>query len=369
MPQTIKPGLVSRIRRRLLQWYDAHKRDMPWRNTGDPYRIWLSEMMLQQTQVATVQPYFERFVSRFPGVADLAAADLDEVLRLWSGLGYYARARNMHKAAKAIVSDFGGRFPDSPETLRQLPGVGRYSAAAIASVAFGRRAAVVDGNVIRVVSRLFDFDGDTKGTKGQARIWEFAEALMPSRRCGDHNQAMMELGATICSPGESAQCSICPLRNECEAAARGTVSSRPVKAGKAAVKNETHAVAAIERGGKWLFVRRPERGLWGGLWELPTTVVNRQSARAAVRRLVAAMFDETYDVEDVPFCDVKHQLTHRSVRFVGYACGWGGPSRRRAPTPLTHAKAAVQWIDLDDAASLGIATAMKKVVASLRNHT
>lgn len=350
---------AARLRRRLLAWFDRHRRDLPWRRTRDPYAIWLSEMMLQQTQVATVIPYYDRFLARFPSVADLAAASLDEVLELWAGLGYYTRARNLHRAAKVVVSRDGGRFPDTVAGLRSLPGIGPYSAAAVASIAFGARAAAIDGNVQRVLARLFGISTDIRGTPGRTAIERLAEGLMPKKRCGDFNQAMMELGATVCVPGKAARCLICPLRSECKAHETGTVADLPRKAPGPAVKLETHVVAAITRNGRWLVVRRPTDGLWGGLWELPTAVLNGTSTTSVAARIARQTTGPGYRADRRPFCDFQHKLTHRTIRFLGHVCrGTGG--RETAGRG--------RWRALEDLEALGMSAAMRKVIAALREE-
>ncbi|HKQ50541.1 MAG TPA: A/G-specific adenine glycosylase [Phycisphaerae bacterium] len=351
---------IRHIRRRLLAWYDRHKRDLPWRGTRDPYAIWLSEIMLQQTQVATALPYYERFLKRFPTVRSLAAAKLDEVLRMWAGLGYYARARNMHRAAKKVVAEFGGRFPSSVEELRSLPGIGRYSAAAIASIAYGTRSAVVDGNVARVVARLADIRHDVRRGAGNKKAWDFAEALMPSKRCGDFNQAMMEFGARVCLPRGAAHCEVCPLRSGCKALAAGTVARRPVKAARVVVTKERHVVAAIERDGRWLVVRRPDDGLWGGLWELPTAVLNGEAPPQAAMILATNILGARCRASPKGFCDVTRQLSHRSIQFLGHRC------RATARSSLRRGRSGnSRWLTIAQMASLPMSRAMRDVVETL----
>lgn len=363
------PDAVCRVRihRRLLAWFDRHRRDLPWRRSRDPYRVWLSEMMLQQTQVATVIPYYQRFLARFPSVFDLAAAPLDDVLRLWSGLGYYARARNLHRAAVEVATRRGGRFPDTVEGLRTLPGIGDYTAGAIASIAFGRRAAIVDGNVARVLARMFAVEEDVRAGPGRQRLWQVAECLAPARRCGDFNEALMELGATVCLPRDTARCAECPLKRECRAHAEGRTAELPAAARRALVRAETHAVAAIACDGRWLAVRRREGGLWGGLWELPTAVVNGESPRRAAIALTESLVGAP-PIAPQPFGEVAHQLTHRSVRFVGFRCDTGGRARavvRKAASPGDHDRLP-RWLSLDELESLGISTAMRRIITALR---
>jgi A/G-specific adenine glycosylase len=359
------------IRRRLRAWFARHKRDLPWRRSRDPYAIWLSEMMLQQTQVVTVIPYYNRFIGRFPTVTALARADLEEVLRYWAGLGYYARARNMHRAARLIVAEHGGAFPSDAAALRRLPGIGAYTAGAVASMAFDERAAVVDGNVARVLARLFEVDLDIGDGRGKALLWEIAERLLPRKDCGDFNQALMELGATVCLPRGAARCEACPLETFCGARRSGSVERLPVKARQAAPRSESHVVAAIQRHGKWLAVRRPSRGLWGGLWELPTAVMNGSADSAAARDLIKGLISGDGHIATKPFCRIQHQLTHRTITLVGHVCHVAAPRRvgRRAKKRVRghhrQPDRETRWLSLEEINKLGLSAAMRKVVGAL----
>ncbi len=256
---------------RLLDWYDRHRRRLPWRAlpgmAPDPYRVWLSEIMLQQTTVVTVGPYFQRFVERWPTVSALAAANLDDVLHAWQGLGYYARARNLHRGAVTVVERHGGRFPESEAALLELPGVGRYTAAAIAAIAFGRRAVVMDGNVERVVARLFRVEQPLPDAK--PLLYELAGSLTPDERAGDHAQAMMDLGATICIPHRP-KCMLCPWSDVCTG--KAVADALPRKRPKPE-KPTRRGVAfwLVRDDGAVLLRRRPERGLLGGMMEVPST--------------------------------------------------------------------------------------------------
>jgi A/G-specific adenine glycosylase len=263
------------VRRRLLKWYARSARELPWRvppggdDRPEPYHVLVSEAMLQQTQVATVIPYYHRFLAALPTVDELAAADEQQVLQLWQGLGYYRRARNLHAAAKAIVTQHDGRVPDTVERLLSLPGVGRYTAGAIASIAFGRRAPILDGNAIRVLSRVWAVADPVDQPATQRRLWSLAEQLADTPRPGDLNQAVMELGATVCGP-KSPGCLTCPLRDVCEAQRRGIAESLPIKAPRKPPTRVVHRVLAVWRGGKWLVQQRPGRGLWAKMWQFPT---------------------------------------------------------------------------------------------------
>ena len=252
----------------LLPWYARSARVLPWRGHPDPYAVWVSEIMLQQTRVETVIPYFERWMARFPDVRSLAEASEQDVLRLWEGLGYYSRARNLHRAARLLAENHAARLPADRAALEKLPGVGRYTAGAIASIAFGLDEPALDGNIRRVLSRLFDMDLPAQSPAGIHRLWELARQTLPPGRAGDYNQALMDLGAMICLPQNPA-CLLCPLAPACLALARGVQSQRPVLAEKKPVPHLTVTAAVIERGGLLLIARRKESGLLGGLWECP----------------------------------------------------------------------------------------------------
>jgi A/G-specific adenine glycosylase len=262
----------STIPHDLLAWYDANARTLPWRAPPgapppDPYRVWLSEIMLQQTTVATVRPRFDVFISRWPSVVALAAADEAEVMAAWAGLGYYSRARNLIACARTVVADHGGRFPDNEEALRALPGIGGYTAAAIAAIAFGRRAVVIDGNVERVVARLFAIATPLPAAKAEIRT--ATDTITPDARAGDFAQAMMDLGSSICTP-RGPKCLLCPLRDDCRGRALGTPEAFPVKPPKSAKPQRYGTIFWLERDGAVLLVRRPPKGLLGGMRALPT---------------------------------------------------------------------------------------------------
>jgi A/G-specific adenine glycosylase len=256
----------------LLAWYDRHRRVLPWRalpgEHADPYRVWLSEIMLQQTTVKAVGPYFTKFLARWPTVSNLGAASLDDVLRMWAGLGYYSRARNLHACAVAVMCEYGGVFPDSEDGLRELPGIGPYTAAAIAAIAFDRRTMPVDGNIERVVSRLFAVEQTLPQAK--PRIKELAETLLGRSRAGDSAQALMDLGATICTPKKPA-CALCPLNDDCAARIRGDQEVFPRKAPKKTGAQRRGAAFVVTRGDELLVRTRPDKGLLGGMTEVPTS--------------------------------------------------------------------------------------------------
>jgi A/G-specific adenine glycosylase len=309
----------------LLAWYDRHRRSMPWRarpgERADPYRVWLSEIMLQQTTVATVGPYFEKFLARFADVNALAAAPQDDVLRLWAGLGYYARARNLHACAKAVAAR-GGNFPDTEQGLLDLPGVGPYTAAAVAAIAFDRRAIVVDGNVERVIARLYCVEEELPRAKPTIRA--LAEPLTPQTRPGDFAQAMMDLGATICTPKRPA-CSLCPWENSCAARAAGTQETFPRKAAKGARPARFGAAFFVTRAdGAVLLRRRTEKGLLGGMSEIPGSDWTPKFDRSAALLHVPL----EADWRKIPGA-VSHVFSHFSLELQVFAAKVS--QRKRAP--------------------------------------
>jgi len=318
--------------------------------------------MLQQTQIATVIPYFERFVQRFPTVRELAAAPLEEVLCCWAGLGYYARARNLHRAARVVADDWGGQFRAGAKDLQDLPGVGRYTAGAISSIAFDRREAAVDGNIKRVLARLWAITDDVKSGAATRRLWSIAEQILPSRRCGDFNQALMELGATVCLPRRPT-CTACPLAAHCRARAAGLESRLPRSGAPRKPRSATLVVAAIRRGSKYLLRRRGLEGLWGGLWEMPCTeLAGRRSARIALAELLAELGHNAtagLEVSSRPIAVVTHQLTHRRLRMPVYAC------TLRAGRRLGKRGANLRWVSPDEFGRLASGRAQHKVFDSV----
>ncbi|HJL14480.1 MAG TPA: A/G-specific adenine glycosylase [Sandaracinaceae bacterium LLY-WYZ-13_1] len=295
-------------RARLLRWYDAEARDLPWRRTRDPYAIWVSEIMLQQTRVETVIPYWTRFLERFPTAAALAHADEDEVLAHWSGLGYYRRARLLHRGVREVVERYGGEVPEDPDARRSLPGVGRYTAGAIGSIAFGRAEPIVDGNVARVLSRLRGIDTPLGKAVTDRALWAEATALVEGPRPGDLNQALMELGARVCTPARPA-CDACPLRADCAARADDRVDELPVPRKKKPPRRVRLAAVVALRGGDRVALLKGEGTLFGGLWATPTAQAHgRRAARAALR---AAGLRARLDAH--PRGRLDHVLSHRHL--------------------------------------------------------
>lgn len=278
--------LRRRLPRRLLDWFARRRRDLPWRRDRDPYRIWVSEVMLQQTQAATVVPYFERFLQAFPTLADLAAADEQQVLRLWEGLGYYRRARDLLRTARLLAASHGGRFPDDPAALDGLPGLGRYTRNAVLSQAFDRRLPILEANSRRVLCRLFGRTGDPSRASEQRWLWDAAEALLPVRRVGDFNQALMELGALVCTP-DAPRCSECPLADDCAARRLGLQDAIPANTPRPEPTEVREAAVVVRRGEQVLLLQRPAEGRWASMWEFPhAPLAAKESADEAAARLL-----------------------------------------------------------------------------------
>jgi A/G-specific adenine glycosylase len=280
---------LRRFRRNLRNWYKEHARDLPWRSTADPYRIWISEIMLQQTTVAAVLGYYRRFLRKFGTLEKLAAASEQDVLRCWEGLGYYSRARNIHKTARIIAKDCAGQFPSDVGRLMGLPGIGRYTAGAIASFAFDVPAPIVESNTLRLYCRLLGYRGDSRSSGGQRTLWDFAERIVPRQAPGRFNQALMDFGATVCTPDEPS-CSACPLRSCCRSFAEGIQREIPVSARSTKVTSVTEAAVAIRRKNAYLLVRRNSGERWAGLWDFPRFELSDRDAPsvATVRRTVVS---------------------------------------------------------------------------------
>lgn len=316
MPDTKKRAA---LRRALLAWFRKSARDLPWRRTKDPYAIWLSEILLQQTRVDQGLPYYERFLAAFPTVQALAQAKEDEVLKLWEGLGYYSRARNLHKAAKYIAFECNNELPRTAANWLELPGVGRYTAGAIASIAFGECAAVVDGNVIRVLSRLFNVEDCTDDTATREQLWTLAESLVPMKHPGDFNEALMELGAQVCAP-KKPMCEACPVARHCVAHALGIETARPVRRSKKPTPHREQVAAAISKGGRYLIVKRAAKGLLGGLWEFPGgDVADGETHEQAIKRIIREQTGLRVKTGD-HVASVNHAYSHFRVTVHVYAC-------------------------------------------------
>jgi len=337
----------------LLAWYDRHRRVLPWRapkgKRSDPYRVWLSEIMLQQTTVKAVGPYFEKFVARWPTVAALGGASLDDVLRMWAGLGYYSRARNLHACAIAVMREHGGRFPDNEEGLRTLPGVGPYTAAAIAAIAFDHPTMPVDGNIERVVSRLFAVEDEMP--KAKPCIQALAQTLLPSERAGDAAQALMDLGATICTPKKPA-CVLCPFNEGCAARARGDQETFPRKAPKKTGAVRRGAAFVVTRGAEVLVRTRPAKGLLGGMTEVPTSAWIAGQDDADARKQAPKVVGLAPWRRKVGV--VTHVFTHFPLELVVYTSDV--PARTRAPE-------GERWVPIATLHDEAFPSVMRKVVA------
>lgn len=304
----------------LTKWYKADHRQLPWRETQDPYAIWLSEIMLQQTQVKTVLDYYRRFLAKYPTIQSLAAAPPDEVLKLWEGLGYYARCRNLQKAAQVMVEKHQGQFPQTLEEAEALPGIGRSTAGAILTFAHGQKHPLLDGNVKRVISRIYDLDQDIQLSATIKTMWQASEELL-EESCQPHlyNQAIMELGATVCLP-QNPRCLLCPVKVFCDACDRGTQHERPVKAAKKASPHYTIAVGVIWKGDQVMIQQRPEGGLLGGLWEFPG---GKQEAGEVLTETVYREIQEELEIEvsvGELITSVKHAYTHFKITLYAYHC-------------------------------------------------
>jgi A/G-specific adenine glycosylase len=310
----------------LLHWYGRNKRSLPWRDRqpADPYAVWVSEIMLQQTRVEAVIPYYERWMKLFPTVRSLADASEHEVLNAWEGLGYYSRARNLHKAARIVAEQFGGEVPRELQELSKLPGIGRYTLGAIASIAFGMDVPALDGNIKRVYARVFDLSEPVDTPQGENLLWEIAEEQLPKQQAGDYNQALMDLGATICIP-KNPRCLICPLMKICEARQNGTQNLRPVKSPKKPVPHHTHAAGVIMQDGSVLLARRPSEGLLGGMWEFPNGRVTGDPLEGLAEALkmgynLRMRKSRRSTKNQEALAVVEHGYTHFSVSTHVYRC-------------------------------------------------
>lgn len=303
----------------LLDWYRENARDLPWRETRNPYAIWVSEIMLQQTRVSTVIPYYERWMERFPTVSHLAEAEEDEVLRLWEGLGYYRRARYLHRAARELSESYGGKLPSDPESLRSLPGIGAYTAAALASIAFGKDTAAVDGNIRRVITRFYDIGTVIHTAETEQAVLRLMQASLPAGQAGEYNQALMELGARICTP-RSPECSRCPLKISCLAFQRGTQEERPVRKKKPDPPHLQVTAAVFRENNRVLLAKRKPGGLLGGLWEFPGG--KQQEGESLEETLIREICEElgvAIEVE-APFGRYQHAYSHFSITLHAFQC-------------------------------------------------
>ncbi len=355
------PTQIDQIRPRLLEWYDHNRRDLPWRGQSSPYRIWLSEVMLQQTQAATVIPYYRRFLARFPSLADLAAAPLEQVLKAWEGLGYYARARNLHKAALEIVNKHAGRLPDNYAQLRTLPGFGDYTAGAVASIAFGRPVPAVDGNARRVLARLLALEDDPRRGPAARRLREVASALVDPERPGDWTQALIELGAMVCQP-RAPKCPLCPIEVFCRARMLGLERSLPRKPAKKVSPHYDVAAAVIWQKDKVLIAQRPLEGMLGGLWEFPG---GKQEAGETLPQCLRREIREELGLEievGRSILSVKHSYTHFKITLHAFHC------RLLKGLPRALAVADWRWVKLEEIETFPFPRTDLKIIAALKNE-
>jgi A/G-specific adenine glycosylase len=310
---------MGKFSKKLLFWYGHASRKLPWRGSQDPYRVWVSEIMLQQTRVEAVMPYFMRWMKRYPGIRELAAASEQDVLALWEGLGYYSRARNLHKSARIVMEEHDGGLPRDLTALVSLPGIGRYTAGAIASIAFGQDVPTLDANIRRVYARVFNMAQAADSPTGEETLWKLAEQNLPKGRAGDYNQALMDLGATICIP-KKPRCDLCPLTELCQACLLGIQAERPVLKPKAVVPHYTVSAAVVRRDGKVLLAKRPSKGLLGGMWEFPGGKIEEdETVNAGLRREIREELGAEIRV-GLPFGIYQHAYTHFRITLHAFLC-------------------------------------------------
>ncbi|MEO9885011.1 MAG: A/G-specific adenine glycosylase [Balneola sp.] len=324
---------------KILSWYQDNKRAMPWRDEKDPYKIWISEIMLQQTRVDQAWPYFENFIKLFPTVFDLAKADQQQVLKAWEGLGYYSRARNLHAASKMIVEDFDGKLPETYDEIIKLKGIGPYTAAAITSIAFGKPNAVVDGNVIRVITRYYGIEDDIRSSRTTKQVQELVNELISVQKPADFNQAMMELGATVCSP-HNPDCLNCPIQSGCVATKIAKTNTIPYKSKAKKKPHKVIGVGIIEReDGKLLIALRPENAMLGGLWEFPG---GKQEKKETIQQTVERELEEELGVEVhayKEFMTLKHTYSHFSITMHAYLC------KLISGAPKPKSSQEIRWVE------------------------
>jgi len=344
----------------LLDWYDRNARQLPWRSDPTPYKVWISEIMLQQTQVETVIPYFERFLARFPDLPSLAQAEESEVLRLWEGLGYYSRARNLVKAARVIVNDYAGQLPADAAMLRGLPGIGAYTAGAIASIAFGLPEPALDGNIRRIYIRLLDLHEPIGSRAAETTLWGFAHQALPQSRPGDFNQALMDLGSAICTPTNPA-CPVCPLQANCLAFQRGTQAQLPLRKPKAGVPHKLVLAAVIQSGDSVLLARRPEDGMLGNLWEYPGGSVAAATADLplALQSLFESRFGLVISVGS-PLGIFNHAYTHFRITLHAFNAQLHAPDPLILPTGLA-------WVPVAELSAYPMGKVARLISRDLQN--
>jgi A/G-specific adenine glycosylase len=342
----------------LLQWFRAHQRDLPWRRSADPYAIWVSEAMLQQTQVQTVLPYYERFMARFPTLAALAEASEEDVIREWAGLGYYARARNLRRGAQAVLAEHGGQVPRDVARLLRLPGVGRYTAGAIASIAYNEPAPILDGNVIRILCRIYGLRGNPKAAPLHGRLWELAELLIPPGKAREINPAMMELGATVCIP-IGPRCDICPVAALCVARQQGLQEQLPETPPAVPTEAVRTVAGVVWRDDRVLLARRPARGRWAGMWQFPNgEVAPGETWEEALRRLLREVLGVEAEA-GATAGTIKHSVTRYRVTLRAFHV----PHFAGEPAPVGCAECA--WVAPEDLADYGLPSAHRRLAETV----
>lgn len=355
-PKLHGPAWIRTLQRNLHAWFDDNARQLPWRQTRDPYAVWVSEIMLQQTQVATVVGYFERFLTAFPTVHCLAAADEQEVLRLWEGLGYYRRARQMHRAAQHIVRDHAGEFPTNVADVLALPGIGRYTAGAILSIAFEQRQPILEANTLRLISRLLALRQDPRSAAGQAALWQAAAEWLPRRQAGRFNQALMELGALICTPRQPA-CPICPLFSLCPTRRDQLQDQIPLPAKRPTTEHVDEAAVVVVRKGKVLLVQRGPDERWAGMWDFPRFALPQGAAAAIRRGLRSGVFEQT-GVQCVPgprLTQIKHGVTRFRITLHVYNATATAAKRKSNPAEK------IQWARPSALNAIGLNVTARKI--------
>jgi A/G-specific adenine glycosylase len=347
------PQQTSSFSDRIVAWQQRHGRHaLPWQNTRDPYRVWLSEIMLQQTQVATVLDYYARFLQRFADVGELAAAPLDDVLALWSGLGYYSRARNLHRCAQVVMAEHGGAFPRSAQALAELPGIGRSTAAAIAAFCFGERVAILDGNVKRVLTRVLGFDGDLASAAHERALWAQAEALLPARDIERYTQGVMDLGATLCT-ARVPRCDVCPVQPICVAHAQGRPERYPVKTRRTTRGARSNALLWLtDTQQRVRLTQREPRGVWAGLWTLPLF-----DSIDALRALT-----QSWPGQGEALAPIDHALTHFDWRLEPWRHVLGSRIAAKRVQAIEATLPPGGWFALDKALALGLPAPIRKLL-------
>ena len=351
------------LQKALPRWFSRFGRELPWRETSDPYRIWISEVMLQQTTVTAVKPYYERFLARFPDVTALAFAEEQEVLRLWEGLGYYSRGRNLHKSARIVVEQFQGEFPQSVDGLRQLPGIGQYVAGAVASFAFDLPAPIVEANTLRLYCRLLGFLGDPRNSAGQQLLWKFAESILPRKSPGDFNQALMDLGATVCTVANP-ECPRCPLLSICRAAAAGTQAQIPQKASRPDVTDVTELTVAVVSKGQVFLRRRSPDERWAGLWDFPRFACEGSVSESQHSQQILSHLRSEYGIAATnvqPLTRIRHSVTRYRIDLHAYMAESDGPNSAKALRDQ-------EWVSLSALTDRPMSVTGRKVAAQLQSQ-